>query len=394
MKKLFLLICLVLFAQFLSSKLTKVSLTKKTHKKIQTNSTHKNETRHSLSNHLIKNHKTEKTVALFDFLDVSYTGFLEVGGISFLLVFDTGSGYIWVPSSDCSNCQDYLLQNSYDCPNSPSCVLSDDPPETIAYGSGTLVGDWAKDIVSLEGLSAEQDIILATDLIDFTELDYADGIFGLGFEATSGLKPTLINNLKTQGVISERVFSFYFGNYQVESSYVPQFTLDGYDSSLIAEGSAIVYCPVIGAEYWAVKLNSIKMGETFLYSQTSDDSSDIMEAIIDTGTSLICLDETSFEILYEYMIINMECIYMEELLFCDEEDLNSYPDITVNLCGNDLILTPKDYLEKYGDYYVILIQSMSGMGNYMILGNNFMKKYYSIFDMENMQIGFAEAAQL
>lgn len=62
-----------------------------------------------------------------------------------------------------------------------------------------------------------------------------DGICGLGFKTLSKGVPTFIDNLKSQGVISERKFSFYLSDYRLESSPLSELIVGGYDEKYMQE---------------------------------------------------------------------------------------------------------------------------------------------------------------
>ena len=80
--------------------------------------------------------------------DLSYTASLfvgtplqNIGGGNF--VFDTGSGYLTVPSSDCSSCWD--AADSYDNTESSTYIdsVSGYTTTNLEYGSATLTGKMA-----------------------------------------------------------------------------------------------------------------------------------------------------------------------------------------------------------------------------------------------------------
>lgn len=352
-------------------------------KKVHTNQ--KNST--ELPKKTLHNHRSsqeeEESIPIIDYEKVQYSGFLAIGsdGELFNLIFDTGSSYIWVASDECENCLAYEITQVYDCDTSQSCTALPVELVEISYGSGTLTGELVEDTVSLGGFHADmQNIILAVDMQDFVEMD-CDGIFGLGFEPTSDGRTTFVNNLKLQGQITDRVFSFYLGGYP--DSYNPQFTLNGYDSRLIDPSDALVYCDVIDNTYWGVQMKSIKIGQdAYILSQN-------LEAIIDSGTSFICVNQQAFQFLFDYLNIYVECLNVDGYITCLEQDQTLYPNISINLCGNELVLSPEDYLYQSGDYFIVSFEAYD-MG-YVILGNIFMRKFYTVFNMEKNQIGFAKA---
>lgn len=337
----------------------------------------------TLHNHL--NSQEEESILLLDFEKVQYTGFLGIGsnGNLFNLIFDTGSSYIWVASDECQVCLQYEISQVYDCNLSPSCVEIPVELVEIVYGSGSLTGELVEDTVSIGSFQATgQNIILALDMQNFVEMD-CDGLFGLGFEPTSDGRTTFVNNLKLQGQITDRIFSFYLGGYP--DSYTPQFTLNGFDSRLIDPSDTLVYCDAIDNTYWGVQMKSIEVGTgAYILNQN-------VEAIIDSGTSFIGVNQEAFQLLFDNLNLYVKCVNLEGYITCLEQDQTLYPNIILNVCGNEFVLSPEDYIYQTGDYLIISVEAFDM--EYVILGNIFMRKFYTVFDMEKNQIGFAKAVR-
>jgi len=339
----------------------------------------------------------QETVRLLDFEDIQYSGEVKFGSLrqSFNLVFDTGSAYVWVSSSYCDDCSFYGLYENFNCSQSTTCTEMKDPPVIISYGTGTLIGRLVEDVVQIGSfVDTAQEFLVATELIDFPEME-AEGILGLAFESTSDGITTVLDNLKLQGQISERVFSFYLGGKL--NSYIPQFTLDGYDTRLIANGSDLEYCDLIENLYWTVNVKSVELrGSKGNYAllnvgEPQQDQLVIEQAVVDSGTSLIVLDAVTYSLLFDLMSVYVDCAMMLEYITCFERDLSKYPNIVVNLCGTEYTLEPEDYLEDYIDFYLVMIEGMADF-YYVLLGNTFMRKYYTVFDQDNNRMGFALAA--
>ena len=82
------------------------------------------------------------------------------------------------------------------------------------------------------------------------------------------------------------------------------------------------------------------------------------------------------------------------------ESYVDFPEISIKL-GNkvsdtfyDFNLTPEDYMEKRGFYCEFkLYQSFNSSSDskYWVLGASFLKKYYTVFDLDSNLIGFARS---
>jgi len=73
---------------------------------------------------------------------------------------------------------------------------------------------------------------------------------------------------------------------------------------------------------------------------------------------------------------------------CPDANLLEFPIISIYLDGLTLTLEPGEYITLY------LTTCMLGFGKsneeYWILGDIFLRKYLSVFDIDNKRIGFAE----
>jgi hypothetical protein len=85
-------------------------------------------------------------------------------------------------------------------------------------------------------------------------------------------------------------------------------------------------------------------------------------------------------------------------LFC--KDIETLPDITFTIDGMDYVMTYKDYVIQV-DNHGITECILGIMGavfppnfKYFILGDSFMRKYYTYFDKNNDRVGFGLAKEI
>jgi len=112
-------------------------------------------------------------------------------------LLDTGSSYIWFTDDSVSV---RGINNHFSCDNSDTCSETDEVI-VVVYGSGSAVGTLVQDNIEISGLLVEdQGFLLMSELNGFSSL-YTDGLIGLGFATLSNGTPTLLDNLKDQGLI-------------------------------------------------------------------------------------------------------------------------------------------------------------------------------------------------
>jgi len=134
--------------------------------------------------------------------------------------------------------------------------------------------------------------------------------------------------------------------------------------------------------YWEVDFDSITFG---------DDTAELENTgvILDTGTSLIALPSTLAELLNKE--IGAKKGYNGQYTVeCDKRD--SLPDVSFGLSGYSFSITAYDYiLEVQGS----CISSFMGMdfpepvGPLAILGDSFLRKWYSIYDLGKSTVSLA-----
>ena len=299
----------------------------------------------------------------------------------FKVILDTGSSNLWVPSSECGSIACYL-HSKYDSSASETYKANGSEFE-IRYGSGSLSGFVSQDDITIGDITVKgQDFAEATSEPGLAfAFGRFDGILGLGFDRLSvnGIVPPFYN-MVNQKKIDEPVFAFYLS---AES---------GSDDSEVIFGGVnkdhytgkITEIPLRRKAYWEVDFNSISFG-----NETADLEN--TGVILDTGTSLIALPSDLAELLNKE-IGARKSYNGQYTVDCSARD--NLPDITFNLNGYDFAIGPYDYiLEMQGS----CISTFMGMdfpapvGPLAILGDAFLRKWYSIYDLGKGTVGLAKA---
>lgn len=320
-------------------------------------------------------------VVIEDYQNSQYYGEITIGtpGQKFNVIFDTGSSDLWVASSNCdSSCGRHAEYNSA----KSSTYIANGTAFDIQYGSGPVSGYVSIDNTATAGVQVKDQVF--AEVTDAAGLGLAyklgkfDGILGLAFPIISVNKaPTVFENMFTQGVVESNVFSFYLGK---ESGEKGELLLGGIDSDKYT--GDINYVPLSSATYWEYKLDGLVVdGVTYGAGD---------KAIMDSGTSILTGPSDVVTKLAESMgakAINKS----EYMVKCDTPNL---PTLTYTLNNIEYTLTSDDYLIPDGDMCLL---GMMGMdiprpnGPLWIMGDVFMRKYYTVFDVGNKQVGIALA---
>ncbi|KAK7203795.1 aspartic peptidase domain-containing protein [Myxozyma melibiosi] len=324
-------------------------------------------------------------VPLTNFLNAQYFTEISLGTPpqEFKVILDTGSSNLWVPSVSCGSIACYL-HTKYDSSASSSYVKNGTSFD-IQYGSGSMSGFVSNDILTIGDLE-----IKSQDFAEATQepgLAFAfgrfDGILGLGYDTISvdGMVPPVYNAIN-QGLLDEPLFSFYLGDTTVDEEMGGVATFGGIDESHYT--GEITWLPVRRQAYWEVDLKSITFGSESAELENTG-------AIVDTGTSLIALPTGLAEIL------NMEIGAKKNwqgqyTVDCDVRD--TLQDISFNLNGKEFAITAKDYIMEVQGSCISAFMGMDfpePVGPLVILGDAFLRKWYSIYDIGNNRVGLAQA---
>jgi len=323
-------------------------------------------------------------VPVSNFLNAQYFSEITIGTPpqSFKVVLDTGSSNLWVPSSECGSIACYL-HTKYDS-SSSSTYQKNGSSFEIRYGSGSLSGFVSEDVMTIGDLEIKDQIF--AEATEEPGLAFAfgrfDGILGLGFDTISVNKiPPPFYNMIDQDLLDEPLFAFYLGSTENDAEG-SEATFGGVNKNHYT--GKITEIPLRRKAYWEVDLDAISFGDSTAELENTG-------VILDTGTSLIALPTTLAELLNKEMgakkgyngQYTVDCAKRDEL-----------PDMTFTLSGFDFSITPYDYiLEVQGS----CISTFMGMdfpepvGPLAILGDAFLRKWYSVYDLGKGTVGLAKA---
>merc|ERR1711977_43245 len=279
---------------------------------------------------------------------VEYFGQVAVGTPPqyFKVVFDTGSGILWVPSHLCTGeaCKDHtrLVEDT------DETLKVDRGYVNIKYGTGRMRGRRATDVVQVAGVNVKaQDFLLSTDEdgLVFRNGRF-DGVMGLGREALAGILsrgeqgrgiPFYINAVN-ENVLAEPKFSIYVSKRMGRPGAV---VLGGVNPKLF--NGPIFYHKGYSPAYWMVALGAMKVGNEVVETRGA-------RGIVDSGTSLLVGPPHIIERILPHVRADPDCGNLHELKTLEIK--MAHPIV--------------------------------------ILGDTFLRKYYSVFNHRTGEVGFAE----
>jgi len=224
---------------------------------------------------------------------------------------------------------------------------------------------------------------MATELADFFSNVNFDGILGLAWPAlaTDGAIPFMFN---AKELLDSPVFSIYMTSSAGLNDYGGEIMVGGIDSSKYTGDIAYIN---LASEplYWQFWMDGIIVGNYALQQQSF--------AISDTGTSFI---SGPANVVREIMTALNACFDEENALY--RVDCNQcLPNITFVIDGKQFPVEPKNYIlqawtnaNEIGCFVTIEEMPLRSSVDW-ILGDPFIRQYYSIYDMGNSRLGLANA---
>ncbi|KAH8271425.1 hypothetical protein KR018_009788, partial [Drosophila ironensis] len=326
------------------------------------------------------------TETLDNRLNLEYAGPVSIGtpGQPFNMLFDTGSANLWVPSAECSAknlaCQRHRRYNS----SASASFVPDGRRFAIAYGTGSLSGRLAQDTVTIGQLVVRNQtfgMAMHEPGDTFIDTNFA-GIVGLGFRSIAEEKIVpLFENMCEQQLVDQCLFSFYLKRNGSQKKG-GELLFGGVDATKFT--GSLTYVPLTHVGYWQFEMDGVEIGGTMI--------SHHRRAIADTGTSLLAAPPR------EYLIINsllggLPTSNNEYLLNCS--GIDKLPEIVFIIGGQRFRLQPGDYVVHASDDdgTALCLSAFTLMdAEFWILGDVFIGRYYTAFDVGGRRIGFAPSA--
>ncbi|KAH7325226.1 aspartic peptidase domain-containing protein [Rhizoctonia solani] len=319
--------------------------------------------------------------------DTEYACPVTIGtpGVTLTLDFDTGSSDFWVWSSEFRADRAQLEGHQiYNPDKSRTAERLPGATWKISYGDGSSAsGDVILDTVMIGDIKIKRQAVeLSQHLSDEFLKGGSDGLLGLAFPKLNTVEPyqqkTPMQNMVEQGLVKEPIFSVKLDKHDSRGYYT-----FGYINEHI-HASQLYWREVITDNgLWEVASPYVKIGSK-IYDRGHSNT-----AIIDTGTTLILMDDETIKHLYSQIpgakldrsiggYVFPTDAHIPQLAFCVGRWLFTVPseDLAFSDTGNGM---------SYG-----AIQSR-GQNKQDILGDVFLKHVYVVFDQgTNPRVGVAQ----
>ena len=304
---------------------------------------------------------------------------------NFTAIFDTTSNLSWVYSADCSECQPYTA-NLYSHSESKSYV-----PDGRNFSDDwdNVKGFLSQDTITIGGLTVNKQTFV--EQLSYLGTD-VHSVIGLGYPSVTMQNVSgVFRSMITEGLVEQPVFGFYFKkpvSFSNKTGAHGELTLGGSDPNHFVD--KLSYVPVDGEAYWQIKMDGVTIN-----GEASEFCAEGCEVVLDTGSPIFAAPDGDK---LNKRLGATEPAYGLWLFNCSR--LGSLPNVTLMIGGKDYIIGPKDYVLQIDmeDASPVCLSDIYSSGplsgpfeNKWVLGNIFMAKYYTEFDVGKKRVGFAMA---
>lgn len=338
----------------------------------------------------------------------------------FKIQFDVNLNELFVPHYEWSPFKRNLHYGSgYQCKVSNSCVKTDRSVSTT-YQDCKLTGKPYEDFIRFESAQVaapdptpsyssgskptrnatlpaqkfRQNFLAISDASDarFKDLE-VDGYFGLSpvQQSPNSILSLLLNLHKSQ-LIENFQFSFWF-NPVLDNSQGGELVLGGVDPTRYAGQIYWHTLNPVPHDQWTLNLQFVTLGQQTISTDCGPTSK--CQVVVSTGVSDIYGPRDDVNKLYSLLNIIQPASNSLPLIDCRR--ISQLPIINFMIDGIAYSLLPSNYIRRTvdGTYfksetcYVAVLPADTFHPRQWILGTNFLGAYYSVFDMNLRQVGFA-----
>nr|CDJ85007.1 Peptidase A1 domain containing protein [Haemonchus contortus] len=331
-------------------------------------------------------------------LNTAYYGNIYIGTPpqQFLVYFDTVTADLWVPCMGCNpELESCKKHRKFDCDLSATCNATGNSFE-LQYEGGMAMGSVDQDIVCFgcgcgsyctnrnQGFGC---VTVATG--EKFANSVFDGVFGMAWRsiAVDNISPPLDQIFANKALCPEALFAFYIPPNSNASGVAGELTICGTDPAHY-KGN-ISWVPLISESYWTISLGPVYVRGTTITNETQG-------AVVDTGTSLIVGPTNAVQKLQNLFSSSGATNATGGVYQIECNNTSKLPAVVFTLGGHEFVLQGSDYvIQNNGTcrlgFLAFDIPPM--MGPPWVLGDVFLRKYYTVFDHGNKRVGFAKPTE-
>lgn len=345
---------------------------------------------------------TSKIMRIVGYEGMQYVATVTIGSsnTTFQLLLDTGTSWLWVPDSTLSD-HTFSEKTKLNCALSTTCKAEDKRSITVSSKSGDVRAYSVKEQITFTNVTVPDVAIgLATSVQNLDGLN-ADGVLGLGFSRKRRSQFNFIDTLYNRSLISSRTFSLFLCNdpYETMDSH-SELIIDGYDENRTNETS-FTYIKLGRMNDWVLNVTGFRINN---HSVSFETFKKTPVAQIATNRGYVGFPTVIINaILNSLKRRGIACTY-DLMNFpkcqCDHGP-GSFPSLYFTFSNSDndtveLVMRPESYVIERESSCELQMNTIPAGANdsEWILGNNFLRNYYMMFNMENSSIGFANVTRI
>lgn len=298
----------------------------------------------------------------------------------------TYSSRSWVTSNTCK------LFGSYNTGTSDTWKRNSSAEDfEIAYADGTVAwGTWGRDTVSFGGVSVTD---LSFAIGEYSTSDV--GVFGIGLTGLEGTVSdgyeylNLPAKMKSDGIIKKNAYSIYLNTVEGKEGSV---LFGGVDRSKY-QGDLVTF-PMVNTYGYGDQIR-LTMAISGIELSVGGDNVTVMDSnygvLLDTGATYSYVSQSVLDNIGEALGGTWLSTYDVYLVDCPGDDAGT---MRFNFNGFIIEVPLKEMTTAYSrnTCYLTLFAKSSYSSNYFTFGNNFLRRAYVVFDLDDLEISLAQVS--
>jgi len=311
-----------------------------------------------------------------------WQGEIEVGNppVKFLVDFETGMSDFFLPGPGCQGCTNHT---QYDPTSSKTSVNLSTPFNWLSADGSEVNGTLYKDTVNIGGVTVKSQVFGAAASVTPTYWLYlfpTDGLLGFGFPGNTTLSATpVFHNMIKQGRVARPEFAV-----KLDDLPGSELTLGGVNHTLYK--GDFYYSPITNKGNWQIEMEALSINGTKALGKT--------QVVVDSGIRLNMGETSNVAKLMSKIPGSKDGTKTIAPGFwsipCD-----GIPTISLTFAGKTFDISPETFNFGQLNGTNDCVAGFAGAPmdpNVWIIGDLFMRNAYSVFDVGEERIGFAEYA--